>query len=130
VRGDPSLRLKNGCGQDDAAYLAPSIDLSFYHAGVIPKARVFSSGARDLPLSRCCRLVFIAPIFRQVLPTRIHRFDKLALLAPAPAFDFLFATDGGVRIEEAFEVNKAGQIVSAGKAGYEFVLVLPAGGGP
>jgi len=38
-------------------------------AGVIPKPRVFSSGARDLP-AISCRLAFvqILPVFRQVFP--------------------------------------------------------------
>ena len=42
----------------------------------------------------------------------------------APAFDFLFAIDGGVWMEEAFVVDQTGQVVTAGESGYEFVLVL------
>jgi len=97
-----------------------------HHGCVIPKARVFTSGPRDLPLI-CCRLgpVFIAPILRQVLPTRIHRFDELDLLAPSPAFDFLFAGNSGIGIEESFVINEAGQVVSAGESEDEFLLVLP-----
>ena len=47
------------------------------------------------------------------------------LLAPPPAFDFLFATDGGVGIEEAFVIDEAGEVVAAGESGDEFLLVLP-----
>src|ERR1700732_2047067 len=77
--------------------------------GVIPKPRVLSSGARDLPLICCCRfgLIFIAPVLRQVLPARIHGFDEPYLLAAPPAFDFLFAINRGIGMKEAFVINKA-----------------------
>src|SRR5712692_7281788 len=95
--------------------------------GVIPKPRVLSSGARDLPPICCYRfgLVFIAPVLRQVLPSRIHGFDELYLLAAPPAFDFLFAGDGGIGIKKAFVVDEKGQVVAAGESGDEFALVLP-----
>src|SRR6266404_2320517 len=94
---------------------ASSIGLRFHHTGVIPKPRVFSSGARDLPVTCCCRfgLIFVAPILRQVLPARIHRFNELYLLAAPPAFDFFFAGDGGIWIEEAFVIDETGQVVAA-----------------
>ena len=101
--------------------------LSIPLLGVIPKPRVFSSGARDLPLFCCCRfgLVLIAPILRQVLPALIHRFDKLYLLAAPPAFDFLFAGNSCVWLKEALIVYEAGQVVAAHKALYKFVFLLP-----
>src|SRR5579863_478341 len=93
--------------------------------GVIPKTRAFSSGARDIPVICCCRLVFITPVFGQVLPARIHRFDEFYLLAQPPGFDFLFAGNGGIGIEETFAVDEASQVVTPGESEYEFVLVLP-----
>src|SRR5258707_15829222 len=92
---------------------------------VLAKARVSPSGPRDLPLIRCCRLVFIAPVFRQVIPARIHRFDELYLFAAPPAFDFLFTIDRGVGIEEGLIVDESSQVVAAGESGGEFVLMLP-----
>jgi len=46
---DPSLRLKSGYGRDDAFQPGPNrrIHLIIHNAGVIPKPRAFTSGARD-----------------------------------------------------------------------------------
>src|SRR5260370_38052036 len=84
--------------------------------GILKNPGVLSSGARDLPPICCYRfgLVFIAPVLRQVLPSRIHGFDELYLLAAPPAFDFLFAGDGGIGIKKAFVVDGKGQGGAAG----------------
>ena len=60
--------------------------------GVIPKPRVFSSGARDLlPIGTRRRFVQFLPILRQIIPARIHGLDEIDLLAASPAFDLFFS---------------------------------------
>jgi hypothetical protein len=56
---------------------------------------------------------------------RIHRLKQFDLLAPSPAFNFLFAIDRSVWIEKALVVNQTSQVVPTGKAFDDFVLVLP-----
>jgi hypothetical protein len=66
--GDPSLRLKNGSARDDAnRRMMPAGDSAdgeqgqgltmLPNIGVIPKPRVFPSGARDLDARRLRRLL-------------------------------------------------------------------------
>src|SRR5258708_1159683 len=94
--------------------------------GVIPKPRVFSSGARDLARSSCeVWFVDVTPALRQVMPVRIHRLNESYLLASSPAFDLFFAIDRSVWIEKAFVVHQTSQAVATGKALDDFVLMLP-----
>ena len=57
------------------------------------------------------------------MPMRIHGLDEFYLLAAAPAFNFLFAIDRCVRIEEALVVRQTSQVVPASESLYDFVLV-------
>jgi hypothetical protein len=94
--------------------------------GVIPKPRVFASGARDLARITTERwLINVAPVLSQVMPMRIQGLDEGDLLAPSPAFNLFFAVDCWVRIEKALVLNETGQIVQAGETPDVFVLVLP-----
>jgi hypothetical protein len=94
--------------------------------GVIPKPRVLSSGARDLArTSSEPGLVDVSPSLRQIVPVRIHRLNEFNLLAPPPALNLLFAIDRNIRIEKALEVNQPSQVIPAGKAVNDFVLMLP-----
>ena len=96
------------------------------HASVIPKPRVFSSGARDLPAIRVGRgLVLIPPIFSQIIPSWIYGFDQPRLLASPPTLNFLFAIDRGIGADKPLVVDQLSQVVAARKAGDQFVLMLP-----
>ena len=90
---------------------------------VIPKPRAFTSGARDL--TACRRFVQVLPVFGKVIPLRIYRLNQFQLLLAPPAFDFILAGDCGVRIAESFVVNQAREVVSAGEARNQVILVLP-----
>jgi hypothetical protein len=70
-----------------------------FHAGVIPKARVFSSGPRDLAHTpRTLRLVNVVPSFSQILPVRIHSLNQANLLTPPPPLDLLLPRNSRVGI--------------------------------
>jgi len=54
----------------------------------------------------------------------VYRFDETNLLAASPAFDFFFPIDRRVRVREALVVDQSFEIVAAGKARQQFVLML------
>lgn len=89
--------------------------------GARDPARGFSA---DVSGRRCIRLVDIRPVLSQVMPMRIHGFDQPNLLAVAPRLDFFFAIDCRVGIDEFLVIDQARQVVSAGEAVDQFVLVL------
>ncbi len=60
---------------------------------------------------RCIWLVYVGPPRGQVIPLWVHRFDQANLLAATPRFNFLFAIDGSVRIDEFLVVDIANQKV-------------------
>jgi len=102
-----------------------SLNLTAFR-GVIPKARTFISGPRDLPLGGSRRrLVQILPVPRQVFPAQIRSLNQGYLFATTPGFDFLFARNGGIGIDEAFVVNEVSQVVATGEARDGFLFVLP-----
>jgi|ERR1017187_6079826 hypothetical protein len=93
--------------------------------GVIPKPRVFTSGARDLArIAGDRRSIDFAPSLRQVVPIRVHRLDESYLFTPTPSLDSFFAINRSVGVEKAFEVYEPCQIVAAGESRNQFVLVL------
>ena len=55
---------------------------------------------------------------------RIHRFDQSNFLASPPRLDFLLAVDCCVRMHEFFVIDQSCEVVSAGEAGDEFILML------
>jgi hypothetical protein len=130
---DPSLRLKSGSTQDDApgeleiTHSRMSLYVSRVRLlnGVIPKSRVFTSGARDLaPIAGDRRSIDFAPSLRQVVPMRVHRLDESYLLAAPRSLDFFLAIDRRIGIEKALEVSESRQIIAAGETGNQFVFVL------
>jgi len=54
----------------------------------------------------------------------VHRFDEADLFTAPPALDLLLAIDGQIGISEGFVVYKAREVVTAGKAGNQLVLML------
>ena len=54
----------------------------------------------------------------------IRGLDEANLLAPSPALDFFFPVDRGVRKCETLIVDQAREVVTAGKARKQFVLML------
>ena len=71
----------------------------------------------------------LAPTFSQVIPQRVHGLDQRHFLFPPPLFDFRLAGDGVVHVAELLVIDKAGDVIPAGKsvslAG--FVLENPCG---
>jgi hypothetical protein len=71
------------------------------------------------------RFVNVALTLSQVIPVWIHGSNELDLLAASPDFNLFLAIDGGGRIEKALVLNEPSQVVTAGKAFNDFVLMLP-----
>src|SRR6266704_7019916 len=84
------------------------------------------SRVRDLAriLFSIVRLVHFGPMLGQVVPVRVHGLNQANLFAAAPAFDLFLAINRIIWIGERLVIDKAREIVAAGKSRNQFVLVL------
>src|SRR5207253_499784 len=84
------------------------------------------SRVRDLAriLFSIVRLVHFGPMLGQVVPVRVHGLNQANLFAAAPAFDLFLAINRSIWIGERLVIDKAREIVAAGKSRAQFVLVL------
>ena len=98
---DPSLRLKNGCARDDAGQEQGRFR-TITSRDVIPKPRVFSSGARDLARSStvCARPQPGSRQCSSVTDKAKHGMQQ-TLLSPAP--------DPSLRLKNGCARDDAGQ---------------------
>ncbi len=98
---DPSLRLKNGCARDDAGQKQGRFR-TITSRDVIPKPRVFSSGARDLARSStvCARPQPGSRQCSSVTDKAKHGMQQ-TLLSPAP--------DPSLRLKNGCARDDAGQ---------------------
>ena len=65
-----------------------------------PEGPRFLQRAEGSPHSAAIGFVNVLPVFREVVPTGIHRFDEFNLLAPSPTLDFFLAIDRCVWVEK------------------------------
>ena len=65
-----------------------------------------------------------SPVFRQVLPPRIHLLDQEDLFFATPTLDLLFSVDGLLHVLITLVVDQAMALVFLGKAFDRVILVL------
>ncbi len=68
---------------------------------------------------------WLTPVFRQVLPCRILRFNKLDLLFSPPAFKLFLARDGITNVAEDLVPDQSVDVLSRRKAFEDVFAVLP-----
>lgn len=67
---------------------------------------------------------FPSPIFRQVLPARIHFLDQRNLLFTTPALHLLFATNSDLHILVAFVIHEPVNLVLLSESFNRIVFML------
>src|ERR1700733_4104994 len=70
-----------------------------------------------------CKLLFGKPIFAQILPGGVRLLDQCDFLGAGPAFELLFAGDGGAGAAVLLKPDEAIAIVGGRESFVEFAFV-------